>query len=74
MTVRTLHHYDRTGLLSPSGRSGAGYRLYSDADLARLQRLAEVAWQAIEVARAASIAARHMATEDGVGAVLKALI
>jgi MerR family transcriptional regulator, thiopeptide resistance regulator len=39
VTVRTLHHYDRAGLLSPSGRSGAGYRLYSDADLARLQQI-----------------------------------
>jgi DNA-binding transcriptional MerR regulator len=39
VTVRTLHHYDRAGLLSPSGRSHAGYRLYSDADLARLQQI-----------------------------------
>ncbi|MFI9233520.1 MerR family transcriptional regulator [Streptomyces rimosus] len=39
ITVRTLHHYDRTGLLSPSARSPAGYRLYSDADLARLQQI-----------------------------------
>jgi DNA-binding transcriptional MerR regulator len=39
VTVRTLHHYDRAGLLSPSGRSGAGYRLYSEADLARLQQI-----------------------------------
>ncbi|WNM33042.1 MerR family transcriptional regulator [Streptomyces sp. Li-HN-5-11] len=39
VTVRTLHHYDRAGLLSPSGRSQAGYRLYSDADLARLQQI-----------------------------------
>lgn len=39
VTVRTLHHYDRAGLLSPSGRSGAGYRLYDDADLARLQQI-----------------------------------
>jgi MerR family transcriptional regulator, thiopeptide resistance regulator len=39
VTVRTLHHYDRAGLLSPRGRSGAGYRLYSDADLARLQQI-----------------------------------
>lgn len=39
VTVRTLHHYDRAGLLSPSGRSGAGYRLYSDTDLARLQQI-----------------------------------
>ncbi|MEU6330863.1 MerR family transcriptional regulator [Streptomyces sp. NPDC047049] len=39
ITVRTLHHYDKAGLLSPSDRSAAGYRLYSDADLARLQQI-----------------------------------
>ncbi|MCN9244677.1 MerR family transcriptional regulator [Streptomyces sp. RY43-2] len=39
VTVRTLHHYDKAGLLSPSERSNAGYRLYSDADLARLQQI-----------------------------------
>ncbi|NDZ83188.1 MerR family transcriptional regulator [Streptomyces sp. SID10853] len=39
VTVRTLHHYDRTGLLSPGARSPAGYRLYSDTDLARLQQI-----------------------------------
>lgn len=39
VTVRTLHHYDRAGLLAPSGRSAGGYRLYSDADLARLQQI-----------------------------------
>jgi DNA-binding transcriptional MerR regulator len=37
VTVRTLHHYDEIGLLSPSGRSPAGYRRYDDADLERLQ-------------------------------------
>ncbi len=36
VTVRTLHHYDRIGLLSPSGRSAAGYRQYAPADLDRL--------------------------------------
>ncbi|MFF4222256.1 MerR family transcriptional regulator [Streptomyces abikoensis] len=39
VTVRTLHHYDKAGLLSPSERSPAGYRLYGDADLARLQQI-----------------------------------
>ncbi|MFJ9853435.1 MerR family transcriptional regulator [Streptomyces sp. NPDC101150] len=39
VTVRTLHHYDKAGLLSPSDRSPAGYRLYGDADLARLQQI-----------------------------------
>ena len=36
VTVRTLHHYDAVGLVSPSGRSHAGYRLYAPADLDRL--------------------------------------
>ena len=32
-TVRTLHHYDEIGLLSPSERSAAGYRLYDESDM-----------------------------------------
>lgn len=39
VTVRTLHHYDRTGLLKPSGHTAAGYRLYGERDLARLQQI-----------------------------------
>jgi MerR family transcriptional regulator, thiopeptide resistance regulator len=39
ITVRTLHHYDEIGLLSPGARSQAGYRHYDDADLDRLQRI-----------------------------------
>ncbi|WP_228979537.1 MerR family transcriptional regulator [Streptomyces sp. DH12] len=39
VTVRTLHHYDEIGLLSPSGRSRAGHRRYQDEDLDRLQRI-----------------------------------
>jgi DNA-binding transcriptional MerR regulator len=39
VTVRTLHHYDETGLLRPSGRTSGGYRLYDDGDLARLQQI-----------------------------------
>ncbi|MFE1796316.1 MerR family transcriptional regulator [Streptomyces sp. NPDC059517] len=39
VTVRTLHHYDEIGLLVPSGRSHAGHRRYSDADLDRLQQI-----------------------------------
>lgn len=36
LTVRTLHHYDAIGLLNPSARSQAGYRLYDNEDIARL--------------------------------------
>lgn len=39
LTVRTLHHYDELGLLSPSARSEAGYRLYNRADVARLHHI-----------------------------------
>jgi MerR family transcriptional regulator, thiopeptide resistance regulator len=39
VTVRTLHHYDRLGLLKPSYRSEVGYRLYSQSDLARLEQI-----------------------------------
>jgi DNA-binding transcriptional MerR regulator len=39
LTVRALHHYDDIGLLSPSVRSDAGYRLYSPDDVARLYRI-----------------------------------
>ncbi|AKU19233.1 transcriptional regulator [Luteipulveratus mongoliensis] len=39
VTVRTLHHYDQIGLLVPSERSSAGYRLYTEEDLTRLQHI-----------------------------------
>lgn len=38
VTVRTLHHYDEIGLLVPSQRTPAGYRLYADKDIAHLRR------------------------------------
>ena len=39
ISVRTLHHYDERGLVRPSARSDAGYRLYAPADLERLQQV-----------------------------------
>ena len=38
-TVPTLHHYDEIGLVVPSERSAAGYRLYTEPDLERLQHV-----------------------------------
>jgi thioredoxin len=38
VTVKALHHYDRLGLLQ-TGRSGSGYRLYSEQDLERLEQI-----------------------------------
>jgi MerR family transcriptional regulator, thiopeptide resistance regulator len=39
VTVRTLHHYDRLGLLSPSSRTSGGHRCYTGKDVAQLQRV-----------------------------------
>lgn len=39
LTVRTLHHYDSIGLLTPSARSASGYRLYDRSDIGRLHRI-----------------------------------
>lgn len=39
ISVRTLHHYDEINLLNPSKISEAGYRLYSEANLDRLQQI-----------------------------------
>ncbi|AYG01256.1 MerR family transcriptional regulator [Lactococcus allomyrinae] len=38
-TVKALHHYDKIGLLVPATRSEAGYRLYGEEDLRRLQEI-----------------------------------
>src|SRR3954447_15305666 len=38
VTVRTLHHYDRLGLLKPQ-RTESGYRVYGERELIRLQRI-----------------------------------
>ena len=39
LSVRTLQYYDRIGLLTPSGHTGAGYRLYDDTALESLQQI-----------------------------------
>ena len=39
VSVRTLHHWDALGLVCPSARTWAGYRLYRRADVARLQQV-----------------------------------
>ncbi len=39
ISVRTLHYYDEIGLLKPTGKSEAGYRLYDDKALEQLQQI-----------------------------------
>lgn len=65
VTVRALHHYDEIGLVRPSQRTAAGYRLYGDADVLRLHQvllLREVGLPLEEIA-----AAIDEAAGDGAG-------
>ncbi|MDW3650311.1 MAG: MerR family transcriptional regulator [Bacteroidia bacterium] len=39
VTVRTLHHYDKIGLLKPLNRTEAGYRFYGEEEFLRLQQI-----------------------------------
>lgn len=39
ISVRTLHHYDEIGLLTPEETTEAGYRIYSEKDLENLQQI-----------------------------------
>jgi MerR family transcriptional regulator, thiopeptide resistance regulator len=75
LTVRTLHHYDAIGLLTPSARAENGYRLYDRDDIARLHQiqalrrfglaLAEIqAWLAQPQTPLMSIVARQIAMLD----------
>ena len=50
ITVRTLHHYEQTGVLLPSARSAAGYRLYNLADVQRLHMIQALAKAGLELA------------------------
>jgi DNA-binding transcriptional MerR regulator len=51
VSVRTLHHYDKIGLLKPSMRLSNGYRLYSEKDLLRLQQIIALKFLGFELAQ-----------------------
>lgn len=51
VSVRTLHHYDQTGLLKPSRRLPNGYRLYSEADLLKLQQIIALKFFGFELSK-----------------------
>ncbi len=39
VTARTVRYYESLGLLEPGERQGAGFRYYTEAELARLQKI-----------------------------------
>jgi MerR family transcriptional regulator, thiopeptide resistance regulator len=64
VTVRALHHYDRLGLLKPSGRSAGGYRLYRDCDFARLEQIVVLKFLGLSLKEIAQILKRESPLPD----------
>ena len=57
-TIKTLHHYDRIGLLHPEAVDGAtGYRLYTTRQLAELHRIQSLRQAGLSVEEVAAIVA-----------------
>ncbi|WP_298210277.1 MerR family transcriptional regulator [Acidovorax sp.] len=73
LTVRTLHHYDEIGLLKPSGRSEAGYRLYSQADVQRLHGIQTMRQMGLALNDIGELLAEGMAPERIIGQQIRAL-
>ncbi|MCC2673536.1 MAG: MerR family transcriptional regulator [Ramlibacter sp.] len=67
LTVRTLHHYDEIGLLKPSGRSESGYRMYGEADVARLHAIQALRYLGLPLAEIAPLL-------DGENASIEAIL
>jgi DNA-binding transcriptional MerR regulator len=66
LSVRALHHYDEIGLLSPSHRSESGYRLYTEADVMRLQQILSLRTLGFSLAAAGEFLGRPDVTPDRV--------
>ncbi|RQO79191.1 MerR family transcriptional regulator [Acidovorax sp. FJL06] len=74
LTVRTLHHYDEIGLLTPSGRSEAGYRLYSQTDVQRLHGIQTMRQMGLALGDIGELlAGEGMAPERIIGQQIRAL-
>jgi DNA-binding transcriptional MerR regulator len=59
ISVQTLHHYDRIGLLKPSLRLANGYRVYSLKDLLRLQQIIALKFFGFELAQINTLLAQE---------------
>jgi MerR family transcriptional regulator, thiopeptide resistance regulator len=63
VTVRTLHHYDRLGLLKPRQRTDAGYRLYEDRDLERLEQIVALKFLGLSLGQIRNLLAEGSITQ-----------
>jgi MerR family transcriptional regulator, thiopeptide resistance regulator len=71
VTVRTLHHYDRLGLLSPNHRSESGYRLYTNQDMVRLERIMVLRYLGLPLKQIASLLSERQSDDHDVAQLLR---
>ncbi len=64
MTVRTLYHYDKIGLLVPSFRLTNSYRRYSELDLLKLQQIIALKSFGFELDKIKSLTSKKIYLKD----------
>lgn len=64
VSVRTLHHYDKIGLLKPSLRQSNNYRLYSEEDLLKLQQIIALKFFGFELSQIQKLLTRNDKVSD----------
>ncbi|HVE44885.1 MAG TPA: MerR family transcriptional regulator [Gammaproteobacteria bacterium] len=73
VSVQTLHHYDRIGLLEPSVRLTNGYRVYSEKDLLQLQQIIALKFFGFELSQIKRLLAADIDVIDHFSAQLQFL-
>lgn len=64
VSVQTLHHYDRIGLLKPSHRLPNGYRLYTEKDLLKLQQIVALKYFGFELSQIKSLLKQEITEKE----------
>jgi len=64
VSVQTLHHYDRMGLLKPSSRMSNGYRVYTEKDLLTLQQIVALKYFGFELKQIKTLLHKNIAIQD----------
>jgi len=62
VSIRTLHYYDKIGLLKPSDRLPNGYRVYSEKDLHKLEKIIVLKFFGFTLARIKQLLSNESAT------------
>lgn len=64
VSVQTLHHYDKIGLLKPSHRLPNGYRLYTETDLLQLQQIIALKYFSFELSQIKSLLKQEVTVKE----------